>query len=888
MLTVSNLTCEYMKNPTGIGDRKPRFSWMLESEDTNVTQASYHLQVCKETPDFIDLVWDSGKVDSDKSVGVDYSGSELMSRTQYFYRVKITDNKGRESGWSEIASFETGILSVDEWQASFITADSSEKEFSSECPLFRKDFCVKEKTIKTARIYSTALGVYELYLNGRRVGEDLFSPGWTNYHKRLQVQTYDVTSMLSKGSNTLGAILGNGWYKGCLAGWVQKDKEHYGKTVALLLQMHIKYDDGTEQLVISDESWKTSPGPITMSEFYHGEHYDARLEIPGWNIPGYDCSAWRNAELLNYTKSILIPQEGLPIRKIETIKPVSLFTTPKGETVLDMGQNMVGFIRFNVKGPEGSKVILQHFEVLDKEGNVYTENLRSAQQTVVYTLKGQGTEVFEPHFSFHGFQYVHIAEYPGTPSIDDFTGIVVHSAMPATGSFTCSNDMVNQLYRNIVWGQKGNFVDVPTDCPQRDERLGWTGDAQVFFNIACFNMDTSSFYKKWLRDLKSEQLDNGAIPHIVPHVLSENDYSACGWADVVTIGPWTYYQYFSDAPMLEEMYPAMEAWVEYIRSHSENGLIWNTGSHFGDWLGLDAKEGSYTGATPKDLLATAFYAYSTQLVAKAAKVLGYTEKAAVYESLHSEIVEAFRNEFITPAGRLAAPTQTAHVLTLMFDLAKEKDKNRIVESLVKLIMDNNWHLTTGFLGTPYLCHVLSRNNRTDVAYRLLLQTDYPSWLYPITKGATTIWEHWDGIKPDGSFWSRNMNSFNHYAYGAVGDWMVQVMAGLNRDEEVPGYKHIIFSPVPGGGITHAAASYLSLYGLIKISWKLEDNNFSVQATIPHNTTASLKLPSIGDISELRFTSPAITAESLSYEKSDLGLIIELGSGSYSMEYALQL
>lgn len=862
MLKVTNLTCEHLNNPIGLGEKKPRFNWMLESEDTDVLQTSYHVQVCTGSPDFVNLAWDSEKVNSDQSVAIEYAGSELKSRTLYHYRVRITDNKGKESGWSEVASFEMGMLSQDEWQASFITADSPEKEFSSECPLLKKDFDLPGKTVQSARIYATALGIYELHLNGQRIGDALFAPGWTNYNKRLQVQTYDVTSLLLSGSNTLGAAIGNGWYKGYLVGFSGKNKEQYGKRAALLLQMHITYNDGSEQLILSDESWKTANGPITMGEFYHGENYDARLEIPDWNKPGHNSSAWQKVGILEHTQSILIPQEGLPVRKIETIEPISLFTTPKGETVLDMGQNMVGFMRFKVHGPEGSKVVLQHAEVLDQQGNFYTENLRDAQQTVAYTLKGCGDEVFEPHFTFQGFRYVKIVEHPGTPSLNDFTGIVVHSAMTPTGSFSCSNDLVNQLYHNIVWGQKGNFVDVPTDCPQRDERLGWTGDAQAFINIACFNMNTAAFYKKWLHDIKSEQLDNGAIPHVVPHVLDENAFAACGWADVVTIAPWTYYQYYVDAAMLKEMYPAMEAWVEYIRNHSENGLLWNTGFHFGDWLGLDAKEGSYFGATPNDLVATAFYAYSTELLAKTARILGYAEKASVYENHHQQIVEAFQSEFITATGRLAAPTQTAHVLTLMFNLAKEKDKKRITDSLVKLIEENKNHLTTGFLGTPYLCHALSRNGRTDIAYKLLLQTEYPSWLYPVTKGATTIWEHWDGIKPDGSFWSKDMNSYNHYAYGAIGDWMVQVMAGLDKDEAKPGYKHIVFKPTLGEGITQAGASYLSQYGLIKINWFMENDRLHIDVAVPHNTTASLHLPSA----------------------CNSGEVIELGSGQHSFQY----
>ncbi len=876
-------TCEYLDNPIGIGDLYPRFSWILKSDETCVLQSSYRIQVSKGNDDFTDPVWDSGVIKSDQSVNIVYDGPSLDSRTRYFYRIKLTDNKGNESGWSGSHFFETGILHSEEWKADFISADIDSPDFSSSCPLFRKEFSTKG-IIRSARIYSTSLGIYELYINGQRVGEDLFAPGWTDYKKRLQCQTYDVASMLKQGWNAVCATVSNGWYKGYLANCNKKNNSLYGNRTALSLMLYITCQDGSEEVILADESWKTTGGPILMSEFYHGETYDARLEIPGWDLPDFDDSAWQPVHLVQTDKRILIPQEGLPVRKIETLSPIALFKTPKGETVLDMGQNMVGWMRFSVKGSRGSRVILKHAEVLDEEGGFYTENLRSARQTIEYILKGDGIETFEPHFTFQGFRYVKIEAYPGEPDKNSFTGVVIHSDMKKTGDFSCSNNLVNQLYHNILWGQKGNFVDIPTDCPQRDERLGWTGDAQVFARTACFNMNTAVFYKKWLHDLKSDQLEDGSVPHVVPHILASDSYSATGWADAAVICPWTVYLCFGDKRILAEQYESMKAWVSYIRNHAENGLIWNTGSHFGDWLALDAEEGSCCGATPNDLTATAFYAYSARLLAKIAKALNKKNDADEYNLLYETIAEAFRNEFITPCGRLAADTQTACVLVLMFDLADKKDKKRIINTLVKMLEDNNWHLKTGFLGTPYLCHVLSRNGRVDAAYKLLLQTDYPSWIYPITKGATTIWEHWDGIKPDGSFWSSDMNSYNHYAYGTVGDWMFQVMAGLDIDESSPGYKHIIFKPLPGEGIKHAKAFLDTMYGMAGIQWRIENNRMIIEVTIPPNTTATLFFPFLTDASLVEM--PENTRKITDIRENTEDITVKLGSGCYSFQYEI--
>lgn len=898
MLEAVNLKCEYLKNPVGMDALKPRFSWVAASDGNDVKQATYRIQVSAEDTLFANPDWDSGTVASDNSVHVVYEGLQLKPRTRYYIRVKISDSKGTCSSWSEAAFFETAMLDTKEWKAQYITAEGEDSGKSSAGTLMRKSFQVGG-TVASARIYATSLGLYEIMLNGKRVGEQYLAPGWTSYSKRLQYQTYDVTALLKTGDNALGAIVGCGWFKGDLV-W-EKNRNLYGSKTALLAQMHIKYTDGSEQVVVSDHSWKCEQSPILMSEIYHGETYDARLEITGWSDPEFDDMGWKPVSEVEWDKKGLIAQENEPVRKIEEIQPVDVLTTPKGEAVLDFGQNMVGWVRFKVSGPAGSKVILKHAEVLDKEGNFYTANLRQAKQTVEYILKGQGMECYEPHFTFQGFRYVQIVEFPGQAEKDNFTGIVLHSDMERTGDFSCSNEMVNQLQHNIVWGLKGNFVDVPTDCPQRNERLGWTGDAQVFAATACYIMNAAPFFTKWLKDLAVDQLENGGVPFVIPNVLDANSHSSSGWGDAAVICPWTVYVSYGDERILEQQYASMKGWVEYIRSKAENGLIWNSGFHFGDWLGLDAKEGSCIGATCTDMISTAFYAYSTELVAKAARVLHKQDEYEKYNALHGNIVDAFRKEFYTATGRLAVPTQTAHVLALMFHLVDEKDKQRTVDDLVKYIEANNWHLATGFLGTPYLCHVLSSNGRADVAYRLLLQTDYPSWLYPITKGATTIWEHWDSMKPDGTFWSTEMNSFNHYAYGAVGEWLYRVVAGIATDEAKPGYKHSIMRPQPGGGVTWARASLASMYGKISMDWRIENGVMHMEVEIPHNTTASLTLPAAGNDVEGAIL-PIIADDSsvcgnpstaAPYAKLELsqalmtenGLTVELGSGRYSFTYS---
>lgn len=883
---VLNLMVNYRRNPLGMDDLNPRLSWQIQAETRGFIQSAYQIQAGCD-PSFeaeAGHVWDTGKVVSDSSVHIEYQGQTLQPRTRYYFRIRVWDSEGNGSAWSAPAYWETGLLSAQNWQASWITApvpgQLTEKS-EDPCDYFRTEFELPAEIV-SARIYATSLGLYRLYVNGSPADDTLFNPGWTSYNKRLQYQTYDVTRMLTAGGNTLGCIVGNGWYKGYLA-W-DGGKDHYGKQRALLVQMHITLADGTEQIIVTDGSWRTSTGPLLMSELYHGETYDARLEPDGWASPGFADQQWKKAALTDAPPPLLVAQENEPARIVETIKPIAVITTPAGATVLDMGQNMVGWVRFRVDAEAGTVITLQHAEVLDRDGNFYTGNLRSAKQTVTYICRGGGPETFEPHFTFQGFRYVQVTGVPHDQLLEQFTGCVIHSDLEETGSFSCSDELVNRLQHNILWGQKGNFLDVPTDCPQRDERLGWTGDAQVFIRTAAFNMNVVPFFEKWLKDLAADQEADGRVPHVIPDIPTAG-YGSSAWGDAAVICPWTLYQCYGDVRILKQQYPSMKAWVEYIRAQGEHEFLWNTGHHFGDWLGLDANENSYIGATPKDLIATAFFAYSTELLAKTAEVTGQQEEAEKYRQLHGNIISAFREEFVTPSGRVASPTQTAYAVALMFDLLEEKDRPRTAAMLADHVKENGTHLTTGFVGTPYLCLVLSRFGYTDLAYELVLQKEYPSWLYSVIQGATTIWEHWDGIKQDGSFWSDNMNSYNHYAYGAVGDWLYRITGGIELIE--PGYKKIRIQPQPGGQLNWAEASYSSVYGPIRSAWsKRADGSLELKITIPANTTAEFILPP-GQQGEILESGEALDHVSgvLSAEGGADGRKLTLGSGNYRFTIA---
>lgn len=872
-LRVQKLLCENLTNPIGIDEIQPRFSWQLSGEGRNLKQTAYELKVLSGSK----TVWNSGKVNSDQSVFVEYAGKALEAGKKYTWQVKVYDQNGKAGAWSEPAFFRMGMISKNNWKAQWIIPGFEEDSLRAS-PLFRKQFKNTKKIIAaTANI--TSHGMYEAFINGKRLGDAYLTPGWTSYSTRLQYQSYDVTSLLNKGDNAIGVVLGNGWYRGIMGFSNQKDI--YGKDLALLFQLEIEYSDGSKEQIISDGSWKSSTGSIVYSEIYNGETIDARKEKAGWNTANYDDRDWTPVKEASFTKDNLIATENEPVKKQEVFHPIKILSTPKGEKVIDFGQNLVGWVVMKVKGKSGDRIVLSHAEVLDKQGNFYTDNLRAARAQNTYILKGGEEETFEPHFTWQGFRYLRVEGISGELNPNNFTAVALYSDMETSGTFKSSNPMVNQLQHNIRWGQRGNFLDVPTDCPQRDERLGWTGDAQVFSRTAAFNMNVHSFFSKWLKDLEADQVE-GQVPHVVPNIIGKNNVNSTGWADAATIIPWNMYLAYGDKKVLETQYSSMKAYVESIRRIAKNDL-WNSGSHYGDWLyfrPVDDDNDGRSAVTDKSLIAQCFYAHSTQLLINTARILNRLDDVQQYTELLKRIKTAFMNEYVSPNGRLSSGTQTAYVLALNFDMLPENQRKQAAERLAQNIK-NYGHLTTGFLGTPYLCHVLTRFGYNDLAYKLLLNDKFPSWLYPVRMGATTIWERWDGIKPDGTFQSVGMNSFNHYAYGAIGDWMYRKMVGIDTFEDGVGYKHIRIQPHIGGGFSHAAASLETYYGKISNEWKLENGNLKMDVSIPVNTVATVYVPAKA-ASEITESGKPVSNEQISGNE-DGYIMLKIGSGDYHFE-----
>jgi alpha-L-rhamnosidase len=884
-LTVVNLRCEYKTNPVGIDSLQPRLSWELVNPQRATVQTAYQIRVAAAQSELEkNDLWDSGKQPSDISIQVAYQGPALSSGKRYYWQVVVWDNHGNSSGWSSPQYWEMGLLQPSDWQAHWITPGLAEDySKSNPSPMLRHEFHVP-KAVSSARLYASAMGLYELHLNGQRVGDEYFTPGWTSYDFRYQYQTFDVTSAIKRGENCLGAVLGDGWFRGYIQ--EQGKRSSYGSQLALIAQLEITYTDGTHDLLVTDESWKSSTGPILASDIYNGETYDARLEIAGWSQAGYDDNEWKGVTLRDTQNLKLVAPPGPPVRRAEEIKPVKILKTPAGETVIDMGQNMVGWVRFSLNAPAGTTILLRHAEVLDSAGNFYVQNLRTAQQTIRYTTKGGGVETFEPHFTFQGFRYVAVSGWPGDLSLESFVGVVVHSDMVLTGSFSISSPLLNQLQHNIVWSEKGNFLDVPTDCPQRDERLGWTGDTQVFARTAAFNYETAGFYSKWLADLALDQEGDGGVPFVVPNFQRQapkGQAGAAGWADAAVIVPWTLYLAYGDRRILEQQYGSMKAWVEYMRHAAGDTYLWRGGFDFGDWLALDSP-GSNQGATDKDLIKNAYFVHSTDLLQRAALVLRKKEDAAAYADLLGKVKAAFLREFATANGRLTSDTQTAYVLTLAFGIFPESMRKNAATRLVADVRSTG-HLTTGFLGTPLLLHVLTDYGYFDEAYMLLNRKEYPSWLYPVTKGATTIWERWDGMKPDGSFQDDRMNSFNHYALGAVGDWMYRVIAGIEIDPQRPGYQHALIQPHPGGGLTWVKVSEHTMFGVLASNWEIKDSTMTLRVEVPANTTATVRLPraAIAQVKESGL--PLVAAKGLAGVRQEEGSVaLNVGSGTYSFSF----
>ncbi|SHM71156.1 glycoside hydrolase family 78 protein [Mucilaginibacter sp. OK098] len=879
---VQYLLTENKVDPISIDAINPRLSWQLNAGDKrSVMQTAYELKVSSQGKGKHE-VWKTGKVMSDESMYITYKGEPLVAGQKYVWQVRVWDNTGKASVWSESASWRMGLLTPADWKAKWITPGFVEDSVNRPSPLFRKGFNLTKK-VQSATAYITSHGLYEAQINGKRVGDAFLTPGWTTYNKRLQYQAYDVTNLLQPGANAVGATLGSGWYRGHIG--FSHQQNYYGKDIALLFQLDVTYTDGTTATIVSDESWKSSTGPVRFAEIYNGATIDNRMQQKNWSTATFDDKSWSGVTVNDYTKNTLVATVNEPVRKHETFKPVKIFKTPKGEEVIDFGQNLVGWVQMKVRGNAGDTIRLSHAEILDKPGNFYTENLRAARAQNIYILKGGGEEVFEPQFTWQGFRYIKVEGYKKDLNAADFTAIALYSDMKPAGTFSCSNEMINKLQHNIQWGQKGNFLDVPTDCPQRDERLGWTGDAQVFSRTATYNMNVHNFFTKWLKDVAADQYPSGSVPFVIPDVLGNNKNEAggsTGWSDVSTIIPWNMYLAYGDKQILENQYSSMKAWVKFMQDKSKNDL-WNTGFHFGDWLFYsvnDDTDGS-SAITSKYLIAQCFYAHSTQLMINTAKVLGKKDDEAYYTDLLAKIKKAFFNEYVTPNGLISSDTQTAYVLALEFDMLPENLRPQAAQRLANNIARYRNHLTTGFLGTPYLCHVLSRFGHADVAYGLLLQDTYPSWLYPVKMGATTIWERWDGIRPDGTLETPTMNSYNHYAYGAIGDWMYRVIAGIDTKEDAPGYKQIVIKPTLGGNLSNVEADYETNYGKVSSHWKIDGSNLLLDVEIPANTTATIYIP--GNNSSTITESGKAIANSFGIKTGDAAdgyVAVNIGSGVY--------
>lgn len=821
MLKCYDLLCEYRSELVGTDEKSPRFSWKIKSDKTNVLQTAYEIEICG--------LWSSGKINSDICTNITYAENKIKPFTRYIWRVRVWDNYGNVSDWTE-SFFETALIDTP-WQAKWIT---TEQEKTEHCPVFRKKFIYKQ-TNNPVRIYATALGNYEITLNGKRVGDSWLTPGYTSYRKHLLYQTY-IPQNLIDGENEICITVADGWCRGRLSG---RTNIHTDYLAAYMQICELTGNGNANVIVKTDESWEYDNSAYITSQIYDGETYDASYEKKVF------AGGEHNVKLLECTPKNISAQQHESVKITQTLSPKEIFNTPKGETVIDFGQNMVGWVEFNVSGKEGDRVILSFAEVLDKDGNFYTENMRSAKNHVEYILKGGEKECYHPHMTFEGFRYVRIDEYPAEIKPENFKGLVIHTDFKRTGTFECSDKDLNQLYKNVIWGQKGNFVDIPTDCPQRDERLGWTGDAQVFIKTAALNYNVAPLFEKWLTDLRLDQSKKWGVPMVVPNVNKKADIewegrNSAAWSDAATICPWEIYRAFNDKRILEKQFESMCDWVEYMHRFGDKEYLWEGDLHYGDWLAMDSFDGSYIGKTSPDFIAGIFYAHSAKLTSKAAKVLGKDDKAQYYSDMSKKVREEFIKEYITPNGRLTEDSQTAYALALFFDMTDKKDY--AIKRLAELVEQNGNKLTTGFVGTPYLCHALTENGRADLAYELVLQREYPSWLYSVSKGATTIWEHWDGIKPDGSFWSAKMNSYNHYAYGAIADWLYTKCAGINYDENNPGYRKIIIKPIPNKKLKYAKASVETMYGSISSGWEYDGNKINYRVEIPAGAQAEFIYP----------------------------------------------
>ncbi len=828
----TDLRCDYRSNPLGIDNIRPQLSWKLDAGSTNVKQRAYHVLVAssreKLAADEGDL-WDSRRrISSDETCAV-YAGRDLLSGVQCFWKVKVYTGATDSPEWSVPAHWTMGLLEPEDWEALWIGFDKGRRNVRVKDDLLlppvrylRREFKI-QRPVKRATLYATALGLYEMRLNGKRVGNDYFTPGWTDYDQRIYYNTYDVTAMVKEGGNVIGALLADGWFSGYVGS--KKRRDHYGEELRLRARLVVEYEDGRTDAVGTDKTWLGSTGPAIEADLLMGETYDARLEMPGWDRTDFDASAW---DSVSYTSKIKIPLQAYPsvtVKAFQEIMPRSVTEPGEGTFVFDMGSNFSGFVRLKVTAKKGTEIILRFGERLNSDGTLFTTNLNGARATDTYICKGDGVETWQPRFTYHGFQYVELTGCAGRPDMETVTGVELTSSTPPAGRFECSSPMLNQLYKNICQTQRANFMDIPTDCPQRDERLGWTGDAQAFVRAACFNADVQTFFRKWLVDLEDAQLPKGDFPRYAPS-LSGYASGGAAWADAAVICPWAIYEFYGDQTVLQHHYESMTRFVDFREEDKKfNG--------FGDWLHLGEP-------TSKKLISIAYTAGSAKILSEIAVLLGKKSDSIRYGKMYKSFRKMFNSEFVKSKARIEGDTQTAYVLALGFDLLDEKDRSLAEARLIEKIEEADGHLTTGFVGTRDLMNVLTKIGRTDVAYRLLFNDTFPSWLFPVKNGATSIWEHWDGWTPEKGVSDLRDNSFSHYTYGSVGQWMFENIGGIRQAE--PGFKKIVIQPVMTDELDWAKTSYNSIHGRISVEWERDGGNVTLYVGVPPNTTATIHVP----------------------------------------------
>jgi alpha-L-rhamnosidase len=921
-ITPGYLRTEYRQNPV-LDEIQPRLSWVLESDVRGQRQTAYQVLVAsspdKLNPEEADL-WDSGKVPGDQTAQVVYEGKRLTSRQMCYWKVRSWDKDGNPGIWSEPARWEMGLLAKADWKAKWVGLDlnhlgqdvpyKGKKLHLPPAPYLRKAVELPEP-VRKARLYVTALGLYEFSINGQRVGHDYLAPGWTDYDKRVYYLTYDVTENLREGPNVLGSTLSYGWYAGYLGYALLTGnptvRAFYGEVPALLAQLEIEYADGRKEIIATDDSWKASSGPLLETDILHGETYDARQELAGWQQASYNDGSWRPATVFPVKERQIQCYPAQPVQVTEVLQPKSVKPRPGGKYIFDLGQNIAGVVKLKVKGKAGDKVTLRFGEMLHPDGRLMLENLRLARATDTYILKGDPNgEEWTPGFTYHGFQYVEVEGYPGVPTAEAITGLVLGSNTPRTGSFETNDPMLNRLYHNIVWSQRGNFVDIPTDCPQRDERLGWTGDAQIFIPTATLNMDVAAFFTKWLTDLNDSQWPDGSFPDYVPAPpIRHTDTFSPGWMEAGVICPYHIYQAYGDTRVIGKAWPHMEKFMAFHEKRSQGQYLYPEGSFddldprggYGDWLSIGKK-------TPPDLMATLYYGYTASLMAEMARAIGKTNRALHYQEVAEKVKAAFGRHYMDPDGRFKTDTaaygtgsgyvdgqmgfdghtQSAYAKAIYMGFLTPEQQQQAGQHLAGLIRQNGHKLTTGFLGTKSLLPALSATGQSDLAYALLLQKEYPSWGFEIENGANTIWERWNSYVKNGSTQASlnaGMNSFNHYAFGAVYEWMFRNMAGIQA--AAPGYKEIVIKPeIDGTGkVNQIDTRYTSMQGPIRSAWQVQGANLQLEVSVPVNVTATIHIPA-ADAATVRESGWELSeAEGVLFKEVINGkVVVQVGSGTF--------